>query len=71
MRLTRHALPLRSSPARDEGATGAFCSCGIYRKRTPDTPAFPILNERTAVIQQAVVFHLRLEMFGGLGMRFR
>ncbi len=36
----RHALPLRSSPARDEGATGAFCSCGIYRNRTPDTPAF-------------------------------
>lgn len=34
MCLTRHALPLRSSPARDEGTTGAFCSCGIYRKRT-------------------------------------
>ena len=36
----RHALPLRSNPARDEGATGAFCSCGIYRNRTPDTPVF-------------------------------
>ena len=34
MCLARHALSLRSSPARDEGATGAFCSCGIYRKRT-------------------------------------
>ena len=33
MCLAKHALPLRSSPARDEGATGAFCSCGIYRKR--------------------------------------
>ena len=71
MCLARHALPLRSSPARDEGATGAFCSCGIYRNRTSDTPAFPTLNERTTVIQHAAVFQLRPTMLDGLGMRLR
>lgn len=30
-----HALPLWSNPVRDKGISGAFCSCGIYRNRTP------------------------------------
>ena len=52
-----HTLPPRSSPARDEGATGAFCSCGIYRNRTPDTPAF-LPKRKSDHIQQEVVFQL-------------
>ena len=52
-----HTLPPRSSPARDEGATGAFCSCGIYRNRTPDTPAF-LPKRKSDHIQQGVVFQL-------------
>ena len=31
----RHALPLRSNPVRGKGISGAFCSCEIYRNRTP------------------------------------
>lgn len=30
-----HALPLWSNPVRGKGISGAFCSCGIYRNRTP------------------------------------
>ena len=56
MCLARHALPLRSSPARDEGATGAFCSCGIYRKRTSrqthHTKSMPLTADQSALVRK-------------------